>query len=129
VTSKKLIVVANATLENAEFTNTESNGDTRLCPANSAVHTGGMNGDYCRIPDCSGKEYFDDHHMTVAAADRNWTVTFWNDDDTQEIQWSGGEYYSTQNTVSESSAWEIVSVLIEIDDAGEPVVHVSQWTD
>jgi len=67
--------------------------------------------------------------MTVAATDGTWRIAFWNDNDTQEIQWSDGDYYSTQNTVSESRGWEIVSVLIEIDDAGAPVVHVSQWTD
>ena len=35
--------------------------------------------------------------MTVAATDGTWRITFWNDDNTQEIQWSDGEFGTASN--------------------------------
>ncbi|MCG7406829.1 hypothetical protein MH117_05310 [Paenibacillus sp. ACRRX] len=81
---KKLLIVINKTNQKYSFTNTECSKDSTLIQAYSSSTlpsvnlTSGQHDEGCDIPDCSGPEYYAEHHMTISG-DNN-TFTFWFDD-------------------------------------------------
>jgi len=108
----KLEVVANPTSSSAVLINTEHSYDQTGIAANSVVHTGGKNGNYIRIPDCSGSEYYQDHHILISNS--NWTISLWNNDhENHKLYWSSGDFYSEQNPIVNSDSYETCSILIE----------------
>jgi len=110
--ARKLEIVANPTTSGAVLTSTEYTCDQTNIAANSVVHTGGQNGNYIKIPDCSGSEYYKDHHILITNS--NWTIALWNNDhDDHTIYWSSGDFYSEQNPISGSGSYDTCSILIQ----------------
>ena len=124
--AERLWAVGNATPDLAHLTNTEHKDDACDIPANSVVHTGGKDGDFVRIPDCSDSRYFDAHHITIAAED--WTVAIWDDDDqNHKLYWSPSDNYSTRHPVPGSDTYLDVSIMIENSSGEDPVVYAMKW--
>ena len=116
----KLWVVANATTASGTLTNTEHDYDPTNIPASAVVHTGGRDGDYIRIPDCSESKYYADHHILISAP--GWTVALWNNDaQGHKLYWSAGDFYSEQHPVQGSDGYEACSILIQQTDSGVAV--------
>jgi len=63
--ARELYAIANFLEAQVTLTNVESDHDLSKVDPNAVVHTGGKDGNYCLIPQCSGPEYFQDHHMLV----------------------------------------------------------------
>ena len=95
----RLFAVANATKVTASLTSTEHPGDN--CSLGIGVtHTGGSDGDFIFIPDCSDSNYWADHHITVAADDSSWVISFCADDhNEQQLYWSDTSAFSQANPV------------------------------
>lgn len=126
----KLFAVANATGQDAMLTSSENPGtDNCAIPAFEITHTGGKDGNFIRIPDCSDSGYWGDHHITVAAKDGSWATSFWDNDDADHVfQWSPEDDYSSGHTVGGSDQYVDCVLLIETSsDGGHPTVHCTQW--
>ncbi len=107
-----LEVVANPTTSSADLTNTEHSCDQTSIAANSVVHTGGADGNYIRIPDCSGSEYYKDHHILIKNS--SWSIALWNNDDEgHKLYWSTGDFYSEEHPVTGSDSYDTCSILIQ----------------
>jgi hypothetical protein len=127
----RLFAVANATDKPASLSSTE-HPDTDDCPipALEVTHTGGKDGDFIRVPDCSDSTYWREHHITIAADDGSWAISIWDDDDSNHVlQWSPADEYSTGHTCPGSDAYTDFAILIETssDPPNHPTVHCSQW--
>ena len=122
----RLFAVANATGVPASLTSTEHPGDN--CPIPQGVtHTGGSDGNFIFIPDCSDSNYWADHHITVAGAS-GWAVSFWADDhNEQQLYWSETNAYSQANPVPASKGVSDSAILIQLQ-GGRPVVTWTAWT-
>jgi hypothetical protein len=67
-------------------------------------HTRGGDGDYIQIPDCSGSEWYWNHHILVVA-DGTWKVSFWsNDQQNGLLYWSPSDAYYEGNPLTGSDA-------------------------
>jgi hypothetical protein len=107
-----LEVVANPTAASAVLTNTEYSYDQTNIAANSVVHTGGKDGNYIRIPDCSGSEYYKEHHILIKNS--SWAVALWNNDDKDHtLYWSTGDFYSEEHPIAGSGTYDTCSILIQ----------------
>lgn len=123
MSNQKLWVIANATNEDASFVNTV--GDTGNCPANRVTHTGGKDGNYIQIPDCSGSEWFREHHIVVKGL--SWEVSFWaNDKQDGKLYWSPSENYYDGNPLEGSDTSENSCLLIALVN-GQPKVYWSAF--
>lgn len=98
---KKLLIVINKTDQEYSFTNTECGKDSTTIQAYSSSTlpcvnlTPGQHDEGCDIPDCSGEEYYAEHHMTFSS-DNN-TLTFWFDDHKNQYYYSQtGSYNNAQ---------------------------------
>ena len=115
-----LWVVSNVMSSAAVLTNTEHDYDKTNIPAVSVVHTGGKDGNFIRIPDCSGSEYYADHHILVEAG--SWKVALWNNDDKgHKLYWSAGDFYSDEHPVEGSDGYESCSILIQANGSSVKV--------
>ncbi|UOD32308.1 hypothetical protein INH39_11930 [Massilia violaceinigra] len=109
MSNQKLWIIANATNQQASFSST--NGDSGNCPAYSVTHTGGTDGNYIQIPDCSGSQWYNDHRILVQA--QSWTVAFWaNDQENGMLYWSPSNSYYGGNPLEGSDSTENLSLLI-----------------
>ena len=126
--AQRLRSVNNATSSDAVLTNTEHDYDRTDIPALHIVRTGGKDGDFIRIPDCSGSEYYDDHHILIKS--ENWTVALWNNDDQDhKLYWCPGDFYSESRPVDGSGNDEYVDCSIRIDERqGKSGVWVYAWS-
>ena len=121
----RLWALGNATDTAANFSST--NGDQGSLPANVITHTGGSDGDYIQVPDCSGSDYFDDHHISVSAPngsspEESWNVSIWADDQQNGmVCWSPSLYYAEGYNFPESQNNPNCSLLIRLVN-GAPVV-------
>lgn len=111
----QLYVLANRTTTDVQFTNTETAADSTPANALTMVHTGGKDGDYCNIPDCSDETYFKAHHMSVTSTDAEnpWTVAFWNNDlQNHLLYYSLDGSYQSGKAIEGSSQLKGVSLLL-----------------
>lgn len=117
----QLYVIANATTSNATFTNSDQASDKADVGANTVVHTGGEDGDFCEIPACSESKYFDANHMLVQGEGLN--IAFWRDETEENIlKYSLNNTYASHSSVAGSNDWKWgTSMMIQRDSAG---VHV-----
>lgn len=84
--TRHLICVANFFDYPLNLTNTENADDDTWLESMHLKLTGGADGDYINIPDCSGEEYFKDHHLLFTADDpKDTKIAMWFNDDTQEM--------------------------------------------
>ena len=116
----RLWAIGNATNSAAHFTST--NGDAGALPANAITHTGGSDGDYIRVPDCSDSSYFQGHHIAISADDGSWNVSLWdNDQNSGEVCWSPTASYADGYNFSASINNPNFTFLISIGPNGTPV--------
>jgi hypothetical protein len=116
----QLYAVGNATGVDAKLTST--NGDTAAIPHGVITHTGGSNGDYIRIPDCSGSQWYATHHILIAARDGSWFVSVWsNDQQNGKLYWSPTDAYYEGNPLTGSDADWNGTLLIQTVGSGVKV--------
>lgn len=90
------------------------------------MHTGGTDGDFIRIPDCSGSEYYADHHILIQSP--GWTVAMWGNDHRDHlIYWSPGDFYSEGHVILTSGDSNGPDLAILIQGSG-PGVTVTGCT-
>jgi len=122
-----LYAVGNATGSDAKLTSIEHSRDNCDIPAWSVTHTGGGDNNWIFLPDCSDSDYWPDHHITVAANDGSWTVSFWvDDDDGRMLYWSDFNGFSTEHTVPASKDVTDCALMIRVVN-GSPVVSWAAW--
>lgn len=125
--AQRLFAITNTTGQDATYSSTEYSKDRCAVPKNSVTHTGGSDGDYVKIADCSDSTYFSGHHCTVTANDQSWTVTIWNDDENGHLfYWSPSNNFTTAHPVQGSQNWRDVALIIVPGQS--PTVYCSQWT-
>ncbi|NHZ82351.1 hypothetical protein F2P44_24160 [Massilia sp. CCM 8695] len=118
----RLWAIGNASNIAASFSST--NGDTGALPANAITHTGGSDGDYIRMPDCSGSQYFADHHISISANDGSWSVSLWdNDQSSGEVCWSPTSNYADGYNFPASQNSPNCTILIEVDSNNNPTCY------
>lgn len=121
-----LFAVANATGVTASLTSTEHPGDNGPIQV-GVTHTDGSDDNWILLPDCSDSTYWAEHHITVAADDESWAVSFWVDDhDEQQFYWSDTNSYSLANPVSASRDVNKTALMIQLVN-GRPVVTWTAW--
>jgi hypothetical protein len=114
IMATQLYAVANLTAQYATLTSTEDSKDTVVLDPGSVVHTGGADGDYCKIPDCSERKYFQAHHMSIKGGTLD--IALWNDDEqNHQLYYSPDGTFDKGVPVPESQYWEGVSILIDSD--------------
>lgn len=124
--AKKIWALANATDGTVTFSSTEHPQDTRVAPPFTNIHTGGDDGNFSKIADCSAEKYYNDHHMTVAGPNVN--LTFWDNDDQKGLL-----YFSTNGTFAGgrpyqgSANYESCTLLIYRDRNGNLQWTVANW--
>jgi hypothetical protein len=85
------------------FENSQSSADATSAPPGTDVMTGGADGNYCNVPDCSAQPYFYANHMNAYAVDADnnviFSFSFWaNDANNETLQYSyDGAYFNVQN--------------------------------
>lgn len=125
--AQRLVAVGNTSSSAARLTSTEHPQDDCDIPAYSITHTGGSDDDYIKIPDCSGSQYYAEHHILIQANDGTWTVSIWDNDDLNHcLYWNTADAYSENNPIPATEGWQSVSILIEFS-GGIPVVYASPW--
>ena len=77
---QQLWAIGNGTSHGAQLTSTVSTDDNCSIPPNVITHTAGSGGNFIRIPDCSGSQWYPNYNITVSATDGTWTVSFWSND-------------------------------------------------
>lgn len=96
-----LWAVGNMTTVDATLSSTNGDGDTCVIHAGTVRHTGGDDNNYIKIPDCSGPQWFADHHITIRAIDQSWVVALWANDQLHcGLYVNDAEEYSTSNPIS-----------------------------
>ncbi|MES2825202.1 MAG: hypothetical protein V4732_16480 [Pseudomonadota bacterium] len=102
--NQQMYAIANCTGSDANLTSTVSSSDNCSIPAGVITHTGGSDGDYIRVPDCSGSEWYPEQHILVQAADGSWTVSFWSNDQRDGLlYWSPSDNYYEGNPLPGSN--------------------------
>lgn len=103
--------IANITGGYVTLTNTENSNDTVIADPKSNVRTGGKNHDYCKVPDCSGIEFFPQHHMSIVGGDVN--IALWNNDkQSHQLYYSTDGKYEHGVAVQGSSNWKGFTCMI-----------------
>lgn len=126
--ARKLISVTNNTGSDAFLTSTVSNDDDCAIPNQQTTHTGGSDGDFIYLPDCSDSGYWPDYHITIKANDQAWAVSFWSDDqDNRMFQWSQCDGYGVPTFAPGSDESDDCTIQITLDDAGLPLISWSPW--
>jgi hypothetical protein len=112
----QLYILANSTAQNVILTNTESDSDTTAANTLTVAHTGGKDGDYCNIPDCSEEKYFAGHHMSITSDQtdvESWTIALWNDDvQNHLLYYSLDGTYASRKSIQGSSQYKGISILV-----------------
>lgn len=125
--AQNLWAIGNATGTSATWRSTEYAGDQTSLPADAVAHTGGGDGNFVKIADCSDSNYFPGHHCTIAADDGTWTISVWNDDHQDHLlYWSAGTYFSNQNPIAGTNNWRDVTLLVKLGAKG-PVLTCNTW--
>ncbi len=102
---QQIYAIGNATGVGARLTSVYYPQDNCGIPSGVITHTGGTDGDYIRVPDCSGSQWYPDHHILVQAEDGSWTVSFWsNDQQNGLLYWSPADAYFDGNPLRGSDA-------------------------
>jgi hypothetical protein len=102
---QQLWAIGNATSHGAQLTSAVSTDDNCSIPQNVITHTQGSGGNFIRIPDCSGSQWYSNHNITVSATDGTWTVSFWsNDQQNGLLYWSPSGHYYEGNPLTGSDA-------------------------
>lgn len=110
--ARKLVVLANMLDTQGTLSNTEHEYDSISISPKSVAHTGGKDGDFIRIPDCSSSEYYKDHHLLIDFG--NEKIAIWNNDDEgHKLYWSEGDFYSDGYPISGSENYDSCSILIQ----------------
>ncbi len=123
-----LYAVANATGDEASLTSKEHPGDDGAIAGLGVTHTGGKDGNWIFLPDCSDSGYWKDHHIKVAAKNGAWLVTFWvNDQDDRLFYWSDFDGFSTEHPVNASKGVTDCTIMIMRDRAGKIAVEWRHW--
>lgn len=124
---KKFYLVTNGTSIPTQFSNTANSNDNVPIKALSMCHTGGKDGDYCRIPTCTGESDFANNHISIVGPGIN--IAFWvNDSKDPLIYYSTDGQHSDDHSIPDSVEWLGASLLI--DASSTPIVkffkfHVS----
>jgi hypothetical protein len=126
---------SNQTPYTVYFDNSQSAPDATSAQPFQAVMTGGANGDYCNVPDCSGQQYFYQYHMTLFGVDVEndntvvFAVMFWaNDYQSEVLQYSlNGAYFNVKDvtlggTINEGDPFGMV--LSYDSDSGPDITAV-----
>ncbi len=114
--NQRLWAVGNATGADAKLTSTINSGDNCAIGKGVITHTGGSGGDYIRIPDCSGSQWYADHHLLIAAQDGTWVVSVWsNDQQNGKLYWSPKDAYYEGNPLAGSDSNWNGTLLIQKD--------------
>lgn len=109
-TTKRLFLMTNDTNETAILTNLKHKSDTTEVPLITMMHTGGADGDYCVIPNCSNASDFSSDHMVVEG--KGFKIAFWCDEKTHELYYSLDATYDGKKPVRDSKQWDEVSLLL-----------------
>lgn len=111
----KLVVVANLTEFDLFMTSSENPVDTIKIPAGSMVHTGGGEGDYVRIPDCSGEKFYKEHHILFEPRTADWKVALWNNDrDGHKLYVNpNSDAYSSNEPLQGTETYDSCNLLIQ----------------
>jgi hypothetical protein len=108
--TRKLYAIANFLGAQVTLSNVEEPGDLAKIDPNAVTRTGGKDGDYCLIPQCSGSEYFAEHHMSVEADTEkgqfNMALWFNDAEEDQRLYYSLNGQYSGRVPVEGSNTWE-----------------------
>jgi hypothetical protein len=124
----RLWAVANATGSDATLLSSENPDDKKAIPKHTVSHTGGSGGDFIYIPHCSDSTYYQAHHILIGADDGTWKAGVWSDDQNDLIlEWSPDDAYSGGHFEWGSKPFRDITLLIDLDSAGHPVVHWGAW--
>jgi hypothetical protein len=116
----RIYSITNVTTQDAQLLNKEAPSDSTPINTLTIAHTGGKDGDYSKIPDCSDAKYFDAHHMYVTATDGSdvWTIAFWNNDaQNHQLYYSLDGTYASGQAIQGSTSWVGVNMMISLVDA------------
>jgi hypothetical protein len=118
----RLWAIGNATDVGGSFSST--NGDKGGLSAQAITHTGGSDGNYIQMPDCSGSQYFDAHHISVGAIDGSWHVSIWaNDEKSGRVCWSPTSNYAEGYEFPDSDNKANGTILVTVDSKNTPSCH------
>lgn len=112
-----LVAVANATPYTATLVSTNgSGGDNLTIYPYTTGFTGGHDHDYIQIPECSGEQWYNDHHILLTATDSNgaqqWQVAVWaNDQNNAVLYWNDTNGYSDQYPLAGTGGGQAISTL------------------
>lgn len=126
-----LVAIANATQYNATMTSTNGSGDGVQIPAFNNAFTGGSDNNNIHIPECSGEQYYQKHHILIQGMNASggvaWTVALWaNDDQNAVLFWNNTDGYSESHQLSGSGGGQAISAIyIGIDGNGNVFVHAT----
>ncbi|HEX8568076.1 MAG TPA: hypothetical protein VF648_20725 [Pyrinomonadaceae bacterium] len=107
--ARHLICVANFSNFSAVLRNTENSNDKTSLPSMDLTLTGGEDGDYINIPDCSGKEYFKDHHISFKFTENDkekGKFAMWFNDEEKKIYISSDGTYESGHPVSSNDNFD-----------------------
>jgi hypothetical protein len=125
--AQRLYAIMNATGNDAIYSSSEYPRDRCELPKSVVTHTGGKDDDYVLIADCSAVRYYDDHHCTIEAKDRAWTVTIWNNDEEDHLLYWSVDGYAARREIVNSQNWPDVTLVVSTGPAG-PVISCSEWS-
>jgi hypothetical protein len=112
--NKNLYAVGNATGADASLTSTTGSKNAITVFRDVITHTGGSDGDYIQIPNCSEAKYYADHHILVVAKDKSWTVSLWsNDAQSGLLYWNSADAYSIYHPLAGSDLSQNGTILIQ----------------
>ncbi|GKS87491.1 hypothetical protein AVMA1855_25085 [Acidovorax sp. SUPP1855] len=116
---QKITTIYNGTGVNATLNSVYYPGDNCNLPNRQVTHTGGSDGDYIRVPDCSGSQWYATHHILLQAVDQSWTFSFWsNDQQNGLLFWNSSDAYSDYYPIANSDSASNGSLAITKDPAG-----------
>ncbi|CUI08591.1 hypothetical protein LXA47_17410 [Massilia sp. P8910] len=129
-----LVAVANATQYAATLTSTNNSPkDNSQFSLFSTGFTGGTDKDNIKIPQCSGPQWYEGHHILITGQDANgvvmWTVSLWsNDQNNAVLYWNNTDGYSENNPLPGTGGGQVISTLfIGFDPSGNLFVHANSY--
>ena len=127
-----LVAIANATPYNATMVSTNGGGaDNCTIPAYNNAFTGGSDANNIHIPECSGPEYYAEHHILIVGKNAGgtvmWTVALWaNDDNDAVLYWNNTDGYSANNPIPNTGGNQVISAIyIGYDGNGNIFVNAT----
>lgn len=121
--ARRLYAIANLTKQYVTLTSTETDNDTVTLNPITVTHTGGKDGDYCHIPKCSSKEYFEKHHLSITGGPLNLAV-WTNDERDYMLYYSPKGTYDDGIAVADSRSWNGLTLMIDARSADPAIISV-----